>query len=115
MATYGAVTFDILVDGPWAPYWSQDQKVEVRHIPSSNQEELQFLGTTGNRLAVTALVRNQADIGTLQSYVGPTPRTLVGVFGQDWPNTYLIAVRNPRRHSFNSTFWLVDLEFYRGA
>ena len=119
MATYGAVTFE--VKNPegrlgWRPHWNREKHLIRRHIPHSNEDDVQFMGKGNQRLRLTIHLFSDADLDTLESYWGPTGRTLdlsadFGSFASVG-DVRLVDFAQPKRWNWD-TFWEVTVEFER--
>lgn len=113
MTTYGATTFSaVMGDDGFRPDWGRECNIARRHIPAAGYDDLMDTGLGNWRITLPVLLEDDSYLALLYGYVGTTARTLTSLFGSNYASVYLVAVRNPRRHEYE-TRWLVELELER--
>lgn len=111
--SYATVTFEVIsASDCWRPDWVEPANVVVTHIPYSNRDDVQDLGTGNPVIEVEAYIDSDAEYTTLKAARGMTKRTLTGLFGSNYSNVRLVEVSEPRRHESEAR-WRVRLRFMR--
>jgi hypothetical protein len=113
MASYNSITFYPLAeDGTSWPAWEQEPNVNVRHIPYSDTDDIQFSGLGNFQVKVRAEVQGDTNMKTLRASVDGVARTLTDLRGYNFADTYLIKVENLRRWD-GGEVWTCVLTFMK--
>jgi hypothetical protein len=113
MTVYGATTFSVVMgDDGWRPDWGRESNIARRHIPGGPYDDLMDTGLGNWRIVLPVLLEDDSYLALLYGYVGTSARALTDLFGVNYASVYLVGVRNPRRHEYE-TRWQVELELER--
>lgn len=115
MGTYNAVTFqEILDQDVYRLHWAQENNVSIRHIPYSNQDDVQFGGRGSFTVTVEVLLLADADLTALQAIQGDGTARSLTLYSTVYANSYLMRVGDARRFDAQAA-WRVALSFLRAG
>ena len=114
MAQYNSVVFSVIGESGLYQEWVQEPNVTVRHIPYSNQDDVQTAGRGNFTVTVGVLLETAGALAALQASVGSTARTLYEFLGATHASVLLVGVSDARRYGSSNKI-LATLSFNRAG